>query len=299
MSRPPLNVGLLGGNPAALAYQAAVQATSGIRLIVAPAPDLMADPAVAAVIVAAVPAGDAGIVPALLASGKHVLLDPGTLGLLAAGDKLPATGGSLLIARPWRDHEICRSLRAVVEADDLGPAAFFQWVSEDNLVWPAADPASDSELSAPAVIGIDLAHWLLGGRPARVYARATGAGAAAISLRFPHGANALLEHRAALAAAGTGYGAAWLLGPRGEARWEQRADDLTIDGGGTRLAPLDFRPGLAGAVAHAVACWHGDADLAAATALTGDLLATISAVNESLRSGQPAELPARAQEPGR
>ncbi len=293
MTGPGVTVGLIGDGPIGCAYREAVGPMDGVALVAAPVDALLADANLAAIIIATPVNGWAAAVSAALGSGKHVLVDPAMAATLSESAATLATdpvdSGSVLVARPWRWHEVCLSLRAAVDAGDLGPPAFFQWVSEGCTVRNDDDHAARTTPALAAIIGLDLGMSLLGGEPARVYARSIASGGTVISIRFANGANALIEQRPHLAEAGASYGFAWLLGPLGEARWEQRAADLVVDGDGAHLAPLDFRPGLGAAIAHAVACWRGEEELAREADRTRALLASASAVNESLRRGQPVD----------
>ncbi|MDQ3695841.1 MAG: hypothetical protein M3464_19810 [Chloroflexota bacterium] len=302
MIGPGLTVGLIGDGPIAGAYQEAVGRIDGVALVSAPVDALLADADITAVIIAA-PVNGWAAITAAVGGGKHVLVDPALVGspgeLAAVLATAAVANGSVLVARPWRWHEVCRSLQAAVDAGDLGPPAFFQWVSEGCTVLTNGGPATKTTPGLAAIIGLDLGLSLLGGEPARVYARSIDSGGRVVSIRFANGANALIEWRADLAGAGASYGFAWLLGPRGEARWEQRAADLVIDGDGAHLAPLDFRPSRGDAIMHAVACWRGEEDLAQEVNQARALLASASAMHESLRRGQPVDIDHSGMDAGR
>lgn len=297
MTTQPLAIGLIGGGPAAAAYAAVAPKLAGVALV-SSAPDvLLADPDIYGVIITS-PTARASDVRAVLERGKHLLVDALVAGSFAELDELRqaarAAGVALVVAQPWRFHEVYRSFRATLDAGDLGPPAFFHWVSEGNRDWLETDltPAGG------ATTGIDLALWLLNDAPGRVYARAAGNDGVTISLRFQGGANALIEHRSRLSAAGVRFGSAWLLGPRGEVRWDQAADGLAVSAI-QDVAPLDYRAGWADQLRHAIACWRGTIDPGSDLTTTRRLLAVLDAANESVAQGRPVTIARDESEQGR
>lgn len=288
---PPLAIGLIGDGPAAAAYATAAPEIAGVSLVSAAPDALLADPNVYGLIIATSPAARARNVRAALQHGKHVLVDASAAGSPDELDDLKRTasgaGVSLVVAQPWRFHEVYRSFRAARDTGDLGPPAFFHWVSEGNPDWLEAGPTA----VAGATQGIDLALWLLDDAPARVYARPVGPAGVTLSLRFRGGANALIEFRPRLPAPGARFGSAWLLGPRGEVRWDQAADGLTVSV--AVIWPcLELRACLADQVRHAIACWRGTIDRPDDPAIAPRLLAVTAAANESVRYGRPVTIAA-------
>lgn len=301
MTTKPLAIGVLGDGPAATAYVAVASKLAGVTLISAAPELLLADPDIYGVIVDGSLATRAEAVRAALEQGKQVLVEAPMAGTLVELDELrqaaSAAGVSLVVAQPWRRLEVYRSFRAAVDAGDLGPPAFFHWVSEGNRDWL---DAGDLE-AGPAVgatTGIDLALWLLDDPPDRVYARSVGADGVTISLRFRSGANALIEHRPRLAAPGARFGSAWLLGPRGEVRWDQAVDGLAVSGD-SGPTPFDHQTALAGQLDYAIACWRGTIDSDNDLAVTRRLLAVIAAANESVAQGRPITITPDDAESGR
>jgi predicted dehydrogenase len=286
---PTLTIGLIGDGPAAAAYSTVAPEIAGLSLVSAAPDALLADPNIYGVIVACPPTARTRNARAALEQGKQVLAAAPAAGSPEELDELQRTanaaGVSLMVSQPWRFHEVYRSFRAALDAGDLGPPAFFHWVSEGNPDWPEAGPTA----ATGATVGIDLALWLLDDVPARVYARSVGSDGVTLSLRFRGGANALIEYRARLPAAGARFGSAWLLGSRGEVRWDQAADGLAVSDGAA-WPPLDFRACLADQVRHAIACWRGTIDPGHGPDTARWLQAVTAAANESVRHGRPVTI---------
>lgn len=282
MTDRPIRIGLGDDGPRAHAYAAVIARMAGWELVGAAD---QSDSKVSGVICTTRKTAVAAI-----SRGTPVLLDAGA-GTSEQIDQLHSAavkaGVALVVASHWRFHEVVRSFRVAVDADELGPPAFFHWVDEGNDEW-SGDPRMG------AGIGIDLALWLLGDQPARVYARPTGAEGLTISIRLLNGVNALVERRA-MPATEAGYGFAWLLGPRGEVRWDQRADGLTVNGGSTRSLSPDLAGCLRAQLAHAVDCWSGASDAAPGITAARLVARTLAAAKESVRLGQPVTVTADEQ----
>src|SRR5690606_2318891 len=209
-------VAVVGEGPAAAAY-AAIPPLDGIALFRATLEDVLADQDVGGVIVASLVAERPDATLAAIAAGKPVLVESPLAGSVADADRISeavtAARVPVSTARPWRRLDLFQSFRATVDAGELGPPAFFHWVSEE--------PATGLEEDNPAAVttaGLDLALWFLADAPDRVFARRTGLGGVTVSLRFRGGANALIERRGVAPSHARGAGFAWLLGPRGEVR---------------------------------------------------------------------------------
>jgi predicted dehydrogenase len=286
MTASPGRIGLLGDGPVADAYAVALDPLDGVELVRAAGAADLAGPAVAGVI-AFTPEAALDVI----AHGKSVLVDlPGRVTADQLGQVRAAAEGAgvaVVIARPWRFHEVARSFRTAADAGELGVPAFFHWVDEGDGGWPVGEQSNGA--AAGTLAGIDLALWLLGERPARVYARETGGGGVTISLRGQGGANALVERRPG-STSGAGFGFAWLLGPRGEARWDRRADGVSVIGGQPSPPPLDAAACLQAQVAEAIARWAGAGDPASDLDEARWVARTIRAASESVRLGQPVSV---------
>lgn len=293
MTTQPLAIGLIGDGPVAPAYAAVASELTEVRLVSAVPEVLLADPDIYGVIVANPLLERVKTVRAALDQGKHVLVEAPVANSSAELDQLrraaQAAGVSLVTAQPWRFHEVYRSFRTTLDAGDLGPPAFFHWVSEGNRDWLADDDLAVASPAAGATAGIDLALWLLNDAPDRVYAQSVGSDGVTISLRFRGGSNALIEHRARLAAPGARFGSAWLLGPRGEVRWDQAADGLAVSGD-CASTPFDHQIALADQLDYAIACWRGTIDPSPDLATARRLLAVVTAANESVGQGRPVSI---------
>lgn len=298
MTMQSLAIGLIGDGPAAAAYAAVAPKLAGVTLVSAAPELLLAAPDIYGVIVASPPAVRVEQVRAALERGKQVLVDVPAAGTLAELDQLhraaQSAGRSLVMARPWRFHDVYTSFRAAVDAGDLGPPAFFHWVSEGNRDWLETGRTD----IAGAIAGLDLALWLLDDAPDRVYARAVGTDGVTISLRFRSGANALIEYRSRLPAPGARFGSAWLLGPRGEVRWDQAADGLMVSNDDSWPLP-EHQAALAGQLDYALACWRGTTNPSSDPSAARRLLAVTLAANESIAHGQPITIAPVESERGR
>lgn len=283
MTDRPVRIGLGDDGPLMDAYAAVIAQTAGWELVGA------ADQSGSTVsgVICTTPE----TVVAAISRRTPVLLDPVAVGTIELLDQVRAAaveaGVALVVASPWRFHEVARSFRVAVDADELGPPAFFHWVDECN-----DEGSGDPRVGAG--IGIDLALWLLGDQPARVYARPTGAEGLTISIRLRNGANALVEWRA-MPSSEARYGFAWLLGPRGEVRWDQRADGMRVNGGSARTLSPDVAACMRAQVAHAVDCWTGASNPAPGVAAARWVARTLAAAKESVRLGQPVAVAANEE----
>lgn len=242
-------------------------------------------------------------------AGKHVLLEKPVCLTLAELDEIQLaarnTGVVLLVGQSLRFDHITRTLHESVDAGDLGPLALFQWVSNTARPWPGGwrgwqtDPAQSGGMALHLGIhSIDLAIWLMGSAPARVYAQ--GANLAApgldvndylhISLRFENQANALLEVQSSLAGQGNRYQEVYALGPRGQAQWRLSDDRLLIGAGGMRFLSVDPSESMRLQMSHFVDCCQGRAEPIVTPEQARRSLATALAANESLKSGQAVDI---------
>jgi predicted dehydrogenase len=288
MSGQPVHIGLIGEGPIADAY-AAAGPIAGVEVVRANAATVLADPEIAGVICTVLPAALEA-----LGQGKPVLLDPAALDSPQQLDEAQAAartaGVALVVAQPWRFHPVAQSFRAAVDAGDLGVPGFFHWIDEGTAGWTADGQVPGAGPATSAGPGLDLALWLLGDVPVRVYARPTAADGVTISIRFQGGANALIEQRRTLPTSGAGYGFAWLLGPRGEVRWDQRADGVAVRGGQSSIPAPDLGAALRSQVAHANACWAGRDDAGPSLAAARRVLRVMAAANKSARGERPVAI---------
>lgn len=289
MSDQPVRIGLVGDGPVADAYAAGP--VNGVEVVRANAVTVLADPAIAGVICTALPAAFEA-----LAQGKAVLIDPVAIGTAEQLDQVQAAadaaGAVLVIAHPWRFHPVARSFRATVDAGELGPPALFHWIDEGSAGWAADGRTQGAGPATGAGIGIDLALWLLGDVPDRIYARPATTDGVTMSIRFQGGANALIDQRRTPPAGGDGHGFAWLLGPRGEVRWDQRADGLSVSGYPPSIPSPDLGDALRAQIGHAIACWTGRDHSGATVNEARWVLRVTDAANESMRLGQPVTISA-------
>lgn len=291
---PPMRVAVVGDGPAAAAY-AAISPVDGIALFRATLEDGLANQDVGGVIVASPVTERPDAALAAIAAGKPVLVEAPMAGSVADADRVSeaAAGAQVPVSttRPWRRLDVFQSFRATVDAGELGPPAFFHWVSED----PSTGPEDDNP-AAVTTAGLDLALWFLADAPVRVFARRTGLGGVTVSLRFRGGANALIERRGVAPSHARGAGFAWLLGPRGEVRWDERRAGVEVRSDASPASMIS--PGcLAAEVAAAVAGWR-DRSAPGPDPAERALVATLAAVNASIQLGQPVMVETGEEENG-
>lgn len=242
-------------------------------------------------------------------TGKHVLLEKPVCLTLAELDEIQRisrdAGVALLVGQSLRFDHVARALRETVDAGDLGPLALFQWVSNTARPWPGGwrgwqtDPVQSGGMALHLGIhSIDLAIWLMGNPPARVYAQGTNLAAPGlevndclhISLRFENQANALLEIQSSLTGQGNRYQEVMALGTKGQAQWRLSDDRLLIGSGGTCFPGVDPSESMRLQMSHFVECCQGQAEPVVTPEQARWSLATALAANESLKSGQAVEI---------
>lgn len=278
---PTWRVAITGGGVAAASY-AALSPQAGLTLCRATLEDALADPGVRGVIVTAPLADRPAAALAAIARGKPVLteapLADSVAGAAQVREAAAAANVPVMTAHPWRWHDAARSFRATVDSGELGPPAFFHWVNEEPVTG-----LDDTNPASGVTAGVDLAIWLLGDEPETVFARRSGLGGVSVSLRFRGGANALIGRRGVAPASAAGPGFAWLIGPRGEVRWDQRTAGVTLRGDAS--AAPEIGPGcLAADVAAAVAGWRAEP---VPDPGERELVATLAAVNAAIEQGRP------------
>lgn len=242
-------------------------------------------------------------------AGKHILLEKPAGLTLAELDEMQQVcreaGVMLLVGQSLRFDHIARSLHEAVEEGDLGQLALFHWVSNIARPWPGgwggwqADRARSGGMAVHLGIhSIDLAIWLTGSQPARVYAQGMNLAAPALdvndylhmNVRFENGMNALLEIHSSLRGAGNRYQEVFMLGTQGQAQWRLSDDRLLLADGGARFTGADASESMRLQMIHFAACCQGlDTPLVTPDQARWSL-ATALAANRSLTTNQVVEI---------
>jgi predicted dehydrogenase len=194
----------------------------------------LADPAVAAVDICTPPDTHAAIGIAAAERGKAIHVEKPVALSLAELDAMTAAasrhGVPLMVGQTTRFQPVHQELRAAIDGDAVGRIRMFHLSSYAGHVWPDGwrawqlDPARcGGHVIHNGVHAIDLAVWLLGARPVRVFAREVKTFAPEmptpdsfhVVLRFDDGALALLEWSYALRRRGEIVVRAVALGERG------------------------------------------------------------------------------------
>ena len=168
--------------------------------------------------------------------GKHVLLElppaAGAAQLTALADECAAAGVCLMIGGTLRFLPSQRLLKQRLEAGVLGDLGLLR--AHHWCPGAAVDDGADTLGGGLAVPYLDLANWLFGGRPERVYARAAGPDYAQIHLGF-RGGMALIDVSAGLPP-GDGYRSVTVIGSTGAGYADDHHNRALLFGGGDPAA---------------------------------------------------------------
>jgi predicted dehydrogenase len=249
-------VGLVGAGAIAREHLAAYERLAGVRVVHVADVDpgrarsaaalaggarwttdpaaLFADPEVVAVDICTPPDSHAALVIAAAAAGKAIHVEKPVALSLAELDAMTAAarrhGVSLMVGQTTRFQPLHRELKAAIDEDAVGRVRIFHLTSYAGHVWADGwrawqlDPARcGGHLVHNGVHAIDLAVWLLGPRPVRVFAREMKTFSPEmptpdsfhVTLRFDDGALALLEWSYALRRRGELAVRALAIGERG------------------------------------------------------------------------------------
>ena len=170
--------------------------------------------------------------------GKHVLLElppaAGAAALAALGEQCAGNGVGLMIGGTLRYLPSQQVLKQRLDSGQLGALGLLR-----AHRW-CAGPGADGDGAAPswealAVPYLDLANWLFGDRPERVYARTSGPGYAQIHLGFRAGGMALIDVSAGLPP-GDGYRSVSVIGSAGAGYADDHHNRALLFGGGDPAA---------------------------------------------------------------
>ena len=168
-------------------------------------------------------------------NGKHVLLElppAAAAGSLAAlGDECAAAGVCLMIGGTLRflpSQQVLKQRLAAGQLGELGLLRAHRWHAGDGT---GPGPGWQA-LAAPY---LDLANWLFGDRPERVYARTGGTDYAQIHLGFGAGGMALIDVSAGLPP-GDGYRSVSVIGSAGAGYADDHHNRALLFGGGDPAA---------------------------------------------------------------
>ena len=184
--------------------------------------------------------------------GKHVLLElppaAGADALAALGERCAAAGVCLMIGGTLRflpSQQVLKQRLDTGKLGELGLLRAHRWHAGAGAGSGSAPGWQD--LAAPY---LDLANWLFGERPERVYARADGADYAQIHLGFGAGGMALIDVSAGLPP-GDGYRSVSVIGSAGAGYADDHHNRALLFGGGDPAArdPGEGNHDLAGELA--------------------------------------------------
>ena len=165
--------------------------------------------------------------------GKHVLLElppaAGAGALAALGEQCAGHGVGLMIGGTLRFLPSQQVLKQRLDSGQLGELGLLRahrWHAG------AGSGAGWHDLAVPY---LDLANWLFGNRPERVYARAAGADYVQIHLGFRAGGMALIDVSAGLPP-GDGYRSVSVIGSAGAGYADDHHNRALLFGGGDPAA---------------------------------------------------------------
>jgi predicted dehydrogenase len=273
--------------------------------------DVLEDPAVDAVDICTPTDSHAALTIAAARAGKHVHVEkPMALSLTDADAMLAAcreAGVRLMVGQTARYLSVHRALRAAVDAGDVGRPFHLEVVWDHGNVWPGGwrgwqfdRVRSGGHLVHNGTHAFDLACWLLGARPLRVFAQGRAVAHPAMEthdywralVTFEGGARAVCEMGYVLRPLGAIHRLASLYGTAGAAHHTTLDDGVLYVDGGAQSFPLAVDQALRAQLADWVACLRGDRP----APVTGEdgrrALAVGLAAQESVDSGQPVEVPA-------
>jgi predicted dehydrogenase len=251
----------------------------------------------------------ARIAIAAATAGKHVHLEKPMALSLADADRViyacRSAGVKLMVGQTARYHAVSRALRQAVVNGDLGKPFHLEVVWDHGVFWPGGwrgwqiDPArSGGHLVHNGVHAFDLACWLLGDRPRRVFAQARAVAHANMPtadywhalVTFDSGATASCELGYILRPAGAVHRQASVYGSSGAALHATLDDGLVYASDGARTFGMVGPDAMHAQIAEWVACLRDEAEIP----VTGEdgrrALAVGLAAQQSIEYGKPIEV---------
>jgi predicted dehydrogenase len=250
----------------------------------------------------------AAIAVAAAQAGKHVHVEkPMALSLVDADRVIAvcdAQGVKLMVGQTARYQAVSRALRQAVDAGDVGRPFHLELVWDHGTFWSGGwrgwqiDPArSGGHLVHNGVHAFDLACWLLGQRPLRVFAQARAVAHPSFfwahdywqaHVVFAGGATALCEVGYVLRPTGAVHRVAALYGTSGSVFHTTQDDGVLYADGGAQPAGLVGPEAMQVQIAQWLACLGDAGREPPVTGADGRLaLAVGLAAEASVRSGQP------------
>ena len=240
-------------------------------------------------------------------AGKHVHVEKPMALSMADADRMiaacHANGVKLMVGQTARYQAISRALRQAVDAGDVGTPFHLELVWDHGTFWSGGwrgwqiDPArSGGHLVHNGVHAFDLACWLLGQRPLRVYAQARAAAHSNLDTHdywqahvvFAGGATALCEVGYVLRPAGAVHRVAALYGTTGSAFHTTQDDGVLYTDGGPQSAGLVGPEAMHLQIADWLACLADPQHEPRVTGADGRLALAVGLAAEcSVRSGRP------------
>lgn len=244
---------------------------------------------------------------AALAAGKHVLVEKPPARSMADFDRMiqaaQASGRRLMVGQTVRFQPAVAAMAARVAAGAIGAPRVLHLSWYIGHVWPGAwrswqlDPAtSGGHIAHNGMHPIDLAVWLLGGTPVRVFARGWCTHAPQmptpdsfhLTLEFADGALALIEVSYALARRGDALRRTVLIGTAGSLSHHTRDDD--VPSGSEPVQRASIADALVHEARHAADVFAGRAEPIVTLAQSRAALAAALAGQRSLELGRPVEI---------
>jgi len=240
-------------------------------------------------------------------AGKHVHVEkPMTLSLAEADRVIAAchaSGVKLMVGQTARYQAVSRAMRQAVAAGDVGTPFHLELVWDHGTFWSGGwrgwqiDPArSGGHLVHNGVHAFDLACWLLGQRPVRVYAQARAVAHPSLDTHdywqaqvvFTGGATALCEVGYVLRPTGAVHRLTALYGTTGSVFHSTQDDGVLYTEAGAQSAGLVGPEAMHVQIAQWLACLADPRLKPPISGADGRLaLAVGLAAERSVRSGRP------------
>lgn len=272
------------------------------------AQDALTDPAVAGVVVCGPTRDHPARALAAIAAGKHVIVEKPPARSLNDFDAIVAAAQSagvrVMVGQTARFQPAVRALAAAAQEGEIGTPTLLHLTWYVGHVWPGGwhgwqlDPAhSGGHLVHNGMHPLDLAIWLLGSRPVRVFVRGWCTHAPDmptpdsfhLTARFADGGLALAELSYGLRRPGDALRRMMLAGSTGILA-HHTAEDATLGGTPITVSHGSTADALYHQAVHAAAVIAGQVQPLITLDQSRAALAAALAAQRSLETGKPVEI---------
>jgi predicted dehydrogenase len=234
------------------------------------------DPSIDAVVIAAPTDTHHNLTVAAASAGKHVLVEkPAALSIEQLTEMqrvCDERGVVLFVGQTLRYHPVPQAFHRSVREGVIGDPVYLNWIGNSRRPWPggwsgwqSSRERSGGMLLHLGIHSIDLALWLLGDRPARVFAQGVTFGTPGlefpnvvqITIRGRNGSNALLELHTNLPGNRSAFMSGRLIGTLGQTEWALNEDGVAFTDQGADLLFTGYDQSLRDELLHFIDCCSG------------------------------------------